>query len=123
MAPTVVLFAIAALLFGAVNVVLLMLVVGGRAGGSRRRLTAPRARVGPGGPVPGQVRSGPLMRTAAFGLRVLAAAARAVRLPAQDQLVGSPRHPPGVAGLEAASPDPAALVFACLGIALALHGR
>ena len=33
------------------------------------------------------------------------------------------RHLPIVAALEAAIPDAAALVFACLGIALALHGR
>jgi hypothetical protein len=33
------------------------------------------------------------------------------------------RHLPLVAALEAAIPDAAALVFACLGIALALHGR
>ena len=33
------------------------------------------------------------------------------------------RHLPAVAALEAAIPDAAALVFACLGIALALHGR
>jgi len=33
------------------------------------------------------------------------------------------RHLPAMAALEAAIPDAAALVFACLGIALALHGR
>jgi hypothetical protein len=33
------------------------------------------------------------------------------------------RHLPVIAALEAAIPDTAALVFACLGIALALHGR
>ena len=33
------------------------------------------------------------------------------------------RHVPIIAALEAAIPDAAALVFACLGIALALHGR
>jgi hypothetical protein len=33
------------------------------------------------------------------------------------------RRLPAIAGLEAAIPDTAALVFACLGIALALHGR
>ena len=34
-----------------------------------------------------------------------------------------PRTSPPIAALEAAIPDAAALVFACLGIALALHGR
>ncbi len=33
------------------------------------------------------------------------------------------RDLPAIAALEAAIPDAAALVFACLGIALALHGR
>ena len=33
------------------------------------------------------------------------------------------RYLPAIAALEAAIPDAAALVFACLGIALALHGR
>jgi hypothetical protein len=38
-------------------------------------------------------------------------------------MVEATRHLPAVAALEAAIPDAAALVFACLGIALALHGR
>ena len=38
-------------------------------------------------------------------------------------MVDSARHLPAIAALEAAIPDAAALVFACLGIALALHGR
>jgi len=38
-------------------------------------------------------------------------------------MVDATRHLPVVAALEAAIPDAAALVFACLGIALALHGR
>ena len=38
-------------------------------------------------------------------------------------MVDATRHLPAVAALEAAIPDAAALVFACLGIALALHGR
>ena len=42
---------------------------------------------------------------------------------AQYRLVDATRRLAVVAGLEAAIPDAAALVFACLGIALALHGR
>ena len=42
---------------------------------------------------------------------------------AQYRMVDAVRHLPAVAALEAAIPDAAALVFACLGIALALHGR
>ena len=38
-------------------------------------------------------------------------------------MVDATRHLPAVAALEAAIPDAAALIFACLGIALALHGR
>jgi hypothetical protein len=54
---------------------------------------------------------------------VLAAAAAAVSFAAQYQMVDATRHLPVVAALEAAIPDAAALVFACLGIAMALHGR
>jgi hypothetical protein len=68
-------------------------------------------------------RSGPWMRNAAAGLCLLAAAAAAVSFTAQYRMVNATRHLPVVAALEAAIPDAAALVFACLGIALALHGR
>jgi hypothetical protein len=63
------------------------------------------------------------LRNAAAGLCVLAAAAAAVSFTAQYRMVDAVRHLPVVAALEAAIPDAAALVFACLGIALALHGR
>ena len=68
-------------------------------------------------------RSGLWLRNAAAGLCVLAAAAAAVSFTAQYRMVDVTRHLPVVAALEAAIPDAAALVFACLGIALALHGR
>ena len=68
-------------------------------------------------------RSGLWLRNAAAGLCVLAAAAAAVSFTAQYRMVDATRHLPAVAALEAAIPDAAALVFACLGIALALHGR
>jgi hypothetical protein len=41
----------------------------------------------------------------------------------QYRMAETARHLPAIAALEAAIPDAAALVFACLGIALALHGR
>ena len=63
------------------------------------------------------------LRNAAIGLCALAAAAAAVSFTAQYRMVYADRHLAAVAGLEAAIPDAAALVFACLGIALALHGR
>jgi hypothetical protein len=56
-------------------------------------------------------------------LCLLAAAAAAVSFTAQYRLIYATRRLAVVAGLEAAIPDAAALVFACLGIALALHGR
>jgi len=89
---------------------------------------------GPAAPAPGpgsqpappgwpKDRSGLWLRNAAAGLCVLAAAAAAVSFTAQYRMVDATRHLPVVAALEAAIPDAAALVFACLGIALALHGR
>jgi len=68
-------------------------------------------------------RSGLWLRNAAAGLGVLAAAAAAVSFTAQYRMADAARHLPVIAALEAAIPDAAALVFACLGIALALHGR
>ncbi len=68
-------------------------------------------------------RSGLWLRHAAAGLCVLAGAAAAVSFTAQYRMVDAVRHLPVVAALEAAIPDAAALVFACLGIALAVHGR
>jgi hypothetical protein len=68
-------------------------------------------------------RSAIWLRNAAIGLCALAAAAAAVSFTAQYRMVYADRHQAVVAGLEAAIPDAAALVFACLGVALALHGR
>jgi hypothetical protein len=85
----------------------------GTAGASARRR----------GAEPGKDRSAAWLRTAAAGLCALAAAAAAVSFTAQYQLADATRHLPVIAALEAAIPDAAALVFACLGVALALHGR
>ena len=71
----------------------------------------------------GRDRSGAWLRNATIGLCVLAAAAAAVSYTAQYQMVHAARRLALVAALEAGIPDAAALVFACLGIALALHGR
>jgi hypothetical protein len=75
----------------------------------------------PGGP--GRDRSGAWLRNAAMGLLVLAAGAAVVSFSAQYQMVYAARGLKVIAALEAAIPDAAAVVFACLGIALALHGR
>jgi hypothetical protein len=77
----------------------------------------------PPSPRPAPDRSGLWLRNAAAGLCVLAAAAAAVSFTAQYRMAETARHLPAIAALEALIPDAAALVFACLGIALALHGR
>ena len=74
-------------------------------------------------PAPPDDRSGLWLRNAAAGLGVLAAAAATVSFTAQYRMAEAARDLPTIAALEAAIPDAAALVFACLGIALALHGR
>jgi hypothetical protein len=56
-------------------------------------------------------------------LAVLAAAAAAVSWDAQYVMVRQVKHNPAIAALEAAIPDVGALIFAMLGIALALHGK
>jgi hypothetical protein len=81
------------------------------------------ANSGPGEAEPGKDRSAAWLRTAAAGLCALAAAAAAVSFTAQYRMIDATRHLTIVAGLEAAIPDAAALVFASLGVALALHGR
>ena len=81
------------------------------------------ASAGPGWAGPGKDRSGLWLRNAAAGLCVLAAAAAAVSFTAQYRMVDAARRLPVVAALEASIPDAAALVFACLAVALALHGR
>jgi hypothetical protein len=73
--------------------------------------------------LPGQDHSGIWLRNAATGLCLLATAAAVVSFTAQYRLIYTTRQLAVVAALEAAIPDAAALVFACLGIALALHGR
>jgi hypothetical protein len=75
------------------------------------------------GPGSGRDRTGLWLRNAASGLCVLAAAAAAVSFTAQYRMADAARRLPAIAALEAAIPDAAALVFACLGVALALQGR
>src|ERR1700685_1519265 len=63
------------------------------------------------------------LRNAVAGLGVLAAAAAVVSFTAQYQMIFAARRLALISALEAAIPAAAALVFASLGIALALHGR
>ena len=58
-----------------------------------------------------------------IALAVLAAAAAVVSYSAQYRMVFAAKGVAPVAALEAAIPDVAALIFATLGVALALHGR
>ena len=104
-----------------------------RSGAAPARLAAsPPAAAGGDGPaadwprrgrwVPAD-RSGAWLRTAMAGLAVLAAAAAVVSFQAQYQMVAGYKHAPVIAAVQAGIPDAAALVFASLGIALALHGK
>jgi len=99
------------------------LMLTGPAGSSIPQVHAIGSGVRHGWVGPDQDRSGLWLRNAAAGLCVLAAAAAAVSFTAQYRMAETARHLPVVAALEAAIPDAAALIFACLGIALALHGR
>ena len=63
------------------------------------------------------------LRNAIVALGVLAAAAAVVSWDAQYLMIGQVRRAPAIAALEAGIPDAGALIFAALGIALALHGR
>jgi hypothetical protein len=63
------------------------------------------------------------LRNAMVALGALAIAAAVVSFAAQFHMVYAYRGQRAIAALEAAIPDAAALVFASLGIALALHGR
>jgi len=68
-------------------------------------------------------RSGTWLRSAVIGLGVLAAAAAAVSFAAQYQLVFDAKGVRWASVLEAGIPDVGAMVFAALGIALALKGK
>jgi hypothetical protein len=63
------------------------------------------------------------LTSAVVALAVLAAAAAAVSWDAQYTLVLAVKGFPAIAALEAGIPDVGAVIFAALGIALALHGR
>jgi hypothetical protein len=63
------------------------------------------------------------LRNAMAALALLAIAAAIVSWDAQYVMVHQVKRIPAVAALEAGIPDTGALIFAALGIALALHGR
>jgi hypothetical protein len=81
-----------------------------------------------GGPQPGTGRPGGdrpqrWLTASMVSLAVLAAASATVSYAAQYRMVFAAKGTAPVAALEAAIPDVAALIFATLGIALALHGK
>jgi hypothetical protein len=63
------------------------------------------------------------LRNAMIALGLLAAAAAVVSFEAQYRMVYAAKHLKSIAALEAGIPDVSAVVFAALGIALALQGR
>jgi hypothetical protein len=63
------------------------------------------------------------LRFAGVAVGLVAAAAAAVSYEAQWRLVYADKHELGVSYIQAAIPDLGSLVFACFGIALALHGK
>jgi hypothetical protein len=63
------------------------------------------------------------LRNAITALGVLAAAAATVSWEAQFVMVSAVKRSAVIAAIEAGIPDAGALIFAGLGIALALHGR
>ena len=77
----------------------------------------------PGSGRPGKDRPARWLTVSMIALAVLAAAAAVVSYAAQYRMVFAAKGTAAVAGLEAAIPDMAALIFATLGIALALHGK
>jgi hypothetical protein len=81
-----------------------------------RRTRRPKDRTGPD-------RAVRWLRNAMIALGVLAIAAAVVSFAAQYQMVSGVKHARVIAALEAGIPDAAAAIFACLGIALALHGK
>lgn len=68
-------------------------------------------------------RAGTWLRNAMIALGLLAAAAAVVSFEAQYRMVFAAKHVKVIAALEAGIPDVSAVVFAALGIALALQGR
>jgi len=87
--------------------------------GRHREVKVVNLRLTGGGPG----RAGGWLRGALIALAVLAAAAAAASWDAQYVMVAAARRNPAIAALEAAIPDVGALIFACLGIALALHEK
>ena len=94
-----------------------------RAAGDRRDPGAVTVIGAGAGQSAGGDTGGAWLRNAITALAVLALAAAVVSWDAQYVLVHAVKRVPAIAALEAGIPDAGALIFATLGIALALHGR
>jgi hypothetical protein len=77
----------------------------------------------PGGNGKERDRAAAWLRNAMIALAVLAMAAAVVSWTAQYRMVLAVKQLPVIAALEAGIPDAGAVIFASLGIALALHGK
>ena len=74
-------------------------------------------------PKPPKDQAGKWLRNAMLALALLAATAAVVSFAAQFRMVAGVKHSVIIAALQAGIPDASALIFASLGIALALHGK
>ena len=83
-------------------------------------ITSPAAK---GSPVTTKDHSASWLRGAMLGVGLLAVAAASVSIAAQYRFIAAARGNHVIAGIEACIPDIGALIFACLGIALALRGK
>src|SRR5262249_6946163 len=72
---------------------------------------------------PQKERAGTWLKAAGISLAGLAGAAATVSYWAQFNFIQSVKHQHIISYIQAGIPDAGALVFACLGIALALHGK
>lgn len=88
-----------------------------------RPAKAPAAPVTPATPAAQPATGRGWLRGAMTALAALAAGAAVVSWNAQYEMVHAARRTTAVAAIEAGIPDAGALIFAALGIALALHGR
>lgn len=89
----------------------------------RREARKPRTAATPCPAGEERDRAGTWLRFAGIAVGLLAAAAAAVSYEAQWRLVHRTKHEADISYIQAAIPDLGALVFACFGIALALHGK
>jgi Protein of unknown function (DUF2637) len=97
--------------------------IGSARAGRRRTATEVSVFWPPGLPEEPTDRAAAWLGFAGVAVGLVAVAAAAVSYEAQWRLVYADKHELGVSYIQAAIPDLGSLVFACFGIALALHGK